>query len=297
MAKITAQMVAELRARTGAGMMDCKKALEEADGDISKAVDILRTKGIAKAEKRAGRAASEGRIVAVIAPDARSGAMIEVNSETDFVSRNDEFGALAQSLAEHVAADASLNANVASAAGTEGMSRPFTADPSKTVEEIVKAASAKTGENVVLRRFARLATDGVVGSYVHFNGKVAVLTEVTGANNDAARELARSVAEHIAAGVPKVPFGVTRDEVPADVVERERAIFVEQARQSGKPDNIVQKMVDGQINKYYAEVTLLDQPWVRDPNSTIKQLVELKSKEAGAPLAIRRFVRYQMGEE
>ncbi len=297
MAKITAQMVAELRARTGAGMMDCKKALEEADGDIARAVDILRTKGIAKAEKRAGRAASEGRIVAVIAADARSGAMIEVNSETDFVSRNDEFGALAQSLADHVAADTSLDANVATAAGAAGMSRPFTGDPTKTVEEAVKFASAKTGENVVLRRYARFATDGVIGSYVHFNGKVAVLTDVTGANNDAAKELARSVAEHIAAGVPKVPFGVTRDEVPADVVERERAIFVEQARQSGKPDNIVQKMVDGQINKYYAEVTLLDQPWVRDPNSTIKQLVELKSKEAGAPLTIRRFVRYQMGEE
>jgi elongation factor Ts len=132
---------------------------------------------------------------------------------------------------------------------------------------------------------------------VHFNGKVAVLVDVSGASNGPASELARSVAEHIAAGVPKVPFGVTRDEVPADVVERERAIIVEQARQSGKPDNIAQKMVEGQINKYYAEVTLLDQPWVRDPNSTIRQLVDLKSKEAGAPLTIRRFVRYQMGEE
>ncbi len=297
MATITAKDVAELRARTGAGMMDCKKALEEADGDIARAVDILRTKGMAKADKRAGRAASEGRIVAVIADDARTGAIIEVNSETDFVSRNEEFGALASSLAAHVLADTSLDGDVPSAAGHAGMQRPFTGDASKTVEEVVKAASAKTGENVVLRRFARFVTDGVVGSYVHFNGKVAVLVEVGGATNAAAKELARSVAEHVAAGVPKVPFGVTRDAVPADVVERERAIFVEQARQSGKPDNIVQKMVDGQINKFYAEVTLLDQPWVRDPNSTIKQLVDLTSKEAGAPLTIRRFVRYQMGEE
>ena len=297
MAKITTQMVADLRARTGAGMMDCKKALEEADGDIARAVDILRTKGIAKAEKRAGRAASEGRIVAVIAPDGRSGAMIEVNSETDFVSRNEEFGALAQSLATHVAADTSLDANVPNATDAPGMARPFADDPSRSVQDVITAASAKTGENVVLRRYARLVSDGVIGSYVHFNGKVAVLVDVSGASNGPASELARSVAEHIAAGVPKVPFGVTREEVPADVVERERAIFVEQARQSGKPDNIAQKMVEGQINKYYAEVTLLDQPWVRDPNSTIKQLVDLKSKEAGAPLTIRRFVRYQMGEE
>jgi elongation factor Ts len=278
-------------------MMDCKKALEEADGDIDRAVDILRTKGIAKAEKRAGRAASEGRIVAVISDDARTGAIIEVNSETDFVSRNEEFGALAQSIANHVFADTSLDDVVASAAGHAGMSAPFAGDSSRTLQDVVTAASAKTGENVVLRRFARFATDGVIGSYVHFNGKVAVLVEIGGATSDPARELARSVAEHIAAGVPKVPFGVTRDAVPADVVERERAIFVEQARQSGKPDNIVQKMVDGQVNKFYAEVTLLDQPWVREPNTTIKQLVEAKSKEAGAPLAIRRFVRYQMGEE
>jgi elongation factor Ts len=164
MAKITAQMVADLRARTGAGMMDCKKALEEADGDIARAVDILRTKGIAKAEKRAGRAASEGRIVAVIAPDGRSGGMIEVNSETDFVSRNEEFGALAQSLATHVAADWSLDANVPNATDAPGMTRPFAGDPSRSVQEVVTAASAKTGENVVLRRYARLVSDGVSGS-------------------------------------------------------------------------------------------------------------------------------------
>lgn len=297
MANITAKDVAELRARTGAGMMDCKKALEEADGDIAKAVDILRTKGIAKAEKRAGRAAAEGRIVAVVSNDAKTGAIIEVNSETDFVSRNEEFGALAQSLLDHVAADTSLNDNVPVAAGTPGMSKAFAGDPSRTVEDVVRAASAKTGENVVLRRFARFVTDGAIGTYVHFTGKVAALVDVGGANNEAARDLANTVAQHIAAGVPRVPYGVDRDSVPAEVIERERAIFVEQARQSGKPDNIVQKMVDGQVNKFYAEVTLLDQPWVRDPNSSIKQLVELKSKEAGASLTIKRFVRYQMGEE
>jgi elongation factor Ts len=294
---ITAKDVADLRARTGAGMMDCKKALEEAEGDITRAVELLRMKGIAKAEKRAGRQASEGRIMVRIADDARTGAMIEVNSETDFVARNDEFGAFADSLVAHVFADTSLDAAVANAADGQVLAQPFVGDRSKTVDDVVKAQSAKTGENVVFRRYARYASDGVVGSYLHFNGKVAVLVDVRGASGEAARELAKSVAEHVAAGVPRVPYGVTRADVPADFVEKERAIFTEQARQSGKPDNIVAKMVDGQINKLFAEAALMEQPWVRDPNVSIKQLAEQKSKEAGAPLSVRRFVRYQMGEE
>lgn len=294
---VTAKDVADLRARTGAGMMDCKKALEESAGDIQKAVELLRMKGIAKAEKRAGRTASEGRIVVKSADNGSVAAIIEVNSETDFVARNDEFGAFAQGIADHVFADASLDAAVAVAAEGSVPTQKYHADASKTVDEVVKEASAKTGENVVLRRYARLVSDGVVGSYVHFNGKVAVLVDVRGASGDAARELAKSVAEHVAAGVPRVPYGVTRDDVPAEFVAKEREIFTEQARQSGKPDNIIAKMVDGQVNKLYAEAALIEQPWVRDPNMTIKQLAEQKSKEAGATLSVRRFVRYQMGEE
>lgn len=294
---ITAKDVADLRARTGAGMMDCKKALEEADGDITRAIDILRTKGILKAEKRAGRAASEGRIVVKLADHGQTASIIEVNSETDFVARNDEFGTLAHSIAEHVFADSALDSAVHNAAESTMLGKAFHTDASKTVGDVVKEASAKTGENVVLRRFARFATDGVIGSYVHFNGKVAAVVDVTGGNNEYARELAKSVAEHIAAGVPRVPYGVTRDDVPADFVEKERAIFTETARQSGKPDNIIARMVDGQVNKLYAEAALMEQPWVRDPNVTIKFLVDLKSTEGGAPLKIRRFVRYQMGEE
>ncbi|MBK8249372.1 MAG: elongation factor Ts [Gemmatimonadetes bacterium] len=294
---VTAKDVADLRARTGAGMMDCKKALDESAGDIQKAVELLRMKGIAKAEKRAGRTASEGRIVVKSAENGSAAAIIEVNSETDFVARNDEFGAFAQGIADHVFADATLDAVVAVAAEGSVPAQKYHADASKTVDEVVKEASAKTGENVVLRRYARLVSDGVVGSYVHFNGKVAVLVDVRGSSGDAARELAKSVAEHVAAGVPRVPYGVTRDDVPAEFVAKEREIFTEQAKQSGKPDNIIAKMVDGQVNKLFAEAALIEQPWVRDPNMTIKQLAEQKSKEAGATLSVRRFVRYQMGEE
>ncbi|MBC7896379.1 MAG: elongation factor Ts [Cytophagaceae bacterium] len=294
---ITAKDVADLRARTGAGMMDCKKALEEADGDITRAIEILRTKGITKAEKRAGRSASEGRIVVKLADHGQTASIVEVNSETDFVARNDEFGTVAHSLAEHVFADSALDSAVHNAAESTLLGQAFHNDASQTVGDVVKAASARTGENVVLRRFARFATDGVIGHYVHFNGKVAAVVDVTGANNDAARELAKSVAEHIAAGVPRVPYGVTRDDVPKAFVDKEREIFAAQAKESGKPDNIIAKMVEGQVNKLYAEAALMEQEWVRDPNIRIRQLVEQKSKEGGAPLAIRRFVRYQMGEE
>ncbi|MCC6927553.1 MAG: elongation factor Ts [Gemmatimonadaceae bacterium] len=294
---ITAKDIAELRSRTGAGMMDCKKALEEAQGDMDKAIAILRTKGIAKAEKRAGRAASEGRIVAVAAPDGKSIALVEVNSETDFVSRNDEFGALAQQLAVQVHQDESLDEAVHVAGEGKLFAQPFHADTSKTVEEAVKAASAKTGENVVLRRYARYKTDGALGVYVHFNHKVAALVEITGGAGAAVEALAREVAEHVAAGVPRVAVAASREEVPAAFVASERAIFEAQAKESGKPDAIVQKMVDGRVAKLFGEIVLVEQPWVRDDSKTIQQRVDEVAKSVGAPLTVRRFVRFQMGEE
>ena len=294
---VPAKDVADLRARTGAGMMDCKKALEESNGDITRAIEILRTKGIAKAEKRAGRTASEGRIVVKIADDGQVASIVEVNSETDFVARNDEFAAIAHSLAEHVFDESGLDSAVHNAAEGTVLGQAFHRDASKTVQDVVQEASAKTGENVVLRRYARFVTDGVIGHYLHFTGKVAVVVDVAGASNDAARALANSVAEHVAAGVPRVPYGVRREDVPADFVEKERAIFTAQAKQSGKPENIVAKMVEGQVKKLYAEAALMEQEWVRDPSLTIQQLADQKSKEAGAELTIRRFVRYQMGEE
>ncbi|MGQ0539958.1 MAG: translation elongation factor Ts [Gemmatimonadaceae bacterium] len=288
MLTISAKDIQELRQRTGAGMLDCKKALEEAGGDLASAIEILRTKGIAKAEKRAGRTAAEGRIVNLFSADGSTGVLLELNSETDFVSRNADFGAAAESLAERLLGHAALNDSVRDPAG-DSFARQADAD--------VKAISAKTGENVVLRRFARFTTDGSLGSYVHHNGKVAVLAEVTGARHEAAVSLARSVAEHVAAGVPAVALAITREEIDPELLARERRIFAEQAKASGKPDNIVQKMVEGRVAKFYEEVVLLEQPWVRDDSKKIQALVDEKSKEAGARLTLRRFARFQMGEE
>jgi elongation factor Ts len=288
--------VTELRQRTGAGMMDCRNALAESSGDMDKAVENLRKRGIAKAEKRAGRVASEGRIIQLLAPDGKTGAMAEVNSETDFVARNDEFGALARSLTEQVLRDTTLDGAVRNAADGRLLAQPYHADPSKSVDEVVKAASGKTGENIVLRRYARLTSDGTLGTYVHHNGRVAVLVDVGGPRGDAAQELARRVAEHVA-GSPTVPQAVRRDEIPVEVVDRERRIFEEKARVDGKPDAIIPKIVEGQVRKFYADVTLLEQPWIRDESRTIQQLVDDQSRTAGGPLTIRRFVRYRMGEE
>lgn len=288
---ITAKDVAALRARTGAGMGDCKKALEETGGDIEQAIDLLRKKGIAKAEKRAGRAAAEGQIVAWVSDDASVGVMIELNSETDFVARNEEFVALAQQVAEHVAADTAIDGAVELSADPSPLGRPWKHDSSVTLGDVVKQAAGKTGENVSLRRVARYASTGAIGFYRHFNGKIAVLTEVAGAAGDAARSLANSVSEHVAAGVPVVPLAVRKEDVPADVVARERAIYADQAKESGKPEAIVEKMVAGRLEKYYKEVTLLEQPWVRDPEKTIGSLLKDVS---GA--TIRRFSRFQMGE-
>ena len=295
---ITAKEVAELRQRTGAGITDCKNALVEASGNMDKAVEILRTKGIAKAEKRAGRVASEGRIANLVSPDGKTGVLLELNSETDFVARNEEFGEVAQALARTLLADASIDTAVANGGEGSLMERPVDGDASgQTVAAAVKAASAKTGENVVLRRYARFTTDGTLGTYVHHNGRVAVMVDVRGATNQAATTVANQIAEHIAAGVPVVALAVSRSDVPADAVERERRIFEEQAKQSGKPENIIQKMVDGRVNKFFAEVALLEQPWVRDESRTIKQLLDEAGKQAGSPLSVQRFVRYRMGEE
>jgi elongation factor Ts len=291
--KPTAKDVQELRQRTGAGMMDCRNALTTANGDINLAIENLRKSGIAKAEKRAGRVASEGRIVCLIAPDGKSGAILELNSETDFVSRNEEFGAVADALGKALLADTAFDGIVADPSVGHFLQSPM---DGKTVADKVTETSARTGENVVLRRYARLTTDGTLGTYIHHNGRVAVIVEVTGPVGAPAQELAKTVAEHVAAGVPRVPEAVRREDVPTDLVEREHRIFSEKALAEGKPANIVDKVVEGQIRKFFAEVTLLEQPWVRDESRTIQQLVDEASKTAGGPLTVKRFVRYRMGE-
>ena len=291
MAAFTAKDVSSLRQRTGAGMMDCKKALEQNDGDIEKSVEWLRTKGIARAESRAGRAASEGKIVALTSPDGKTGVLVELNSETDFVARNEAFGQTAYQIANAVHDHKETDGVVANAEGSPIMAVAF--GDSANLAEALKMLTGTIGENIVLRRYAKLGGDGAVGSYVHHNGKVAALVELSGAHGEEAQKLASTIAEHIAAGVPTVPVSVNREDVPAELVDRERRIFSEQAAASGKPENIVQKMVEGRIDKFYKEVTLIDQPWVRDDSKTIRDLV----KGLGANVSIRRFARFQMGQE
>jgi len=276
--------------------MDCKKALEETGGNMDAAIDLLRKKGIAKAEKRADRAASEGQIVIELAPDGTMGAMIELNCETDFVGRNDEFVALAKQVAQHVAQDAKVDGLVTVGAEGAYLETPWAFDASRTIGEVVKAASAKTGEKVELRRIARFATAGLVGSYLHFNGKAGVLAEIVGGNGAEAAELGKHIAEHVAAGVPSVAVAVDQAGVDPAFIARERDIFVAQAVESGKPQAIAEKMVEGRIAKLLGEITLLGQPWVRDDKQTIKDLVAATAKAAGQPLAVTRFVRFKMGE-
>jgi elongation factor Ts len=291
MAAYTAKDVSELRQRTQAGMMDCKKALEENAGNMDAAVEWLRKKGIARGENRAGRTASEGKIVAQVSPDGKTGAIVELNSETDFVARNDVFGQTADRVARTLLADGKSDGVVKTTEGSPLMAARF--GDAATLADALKQFTGTIGENIVLRRYARFGGSGAVGAYVHHNGKVGTLVEISGLTGDAGQQLARTIAEHVTAGVPTVPVAVTRDDVPAELVDRERRIFSEQAAASGKPANIVEKMVGGRIDKYFKEVTLLDQPWVRDDSKTISQLV----KEAGPTVSIRRFARFQIGQE
>jgi elongation factor Ts len=291
MAAYTAKDVSTLRQRTQAGMMDCKKALEESAGDMEQAVEWLRKKGIARGENRAGRAASEGKVVAVASPDGKSGALVELNSETDFVARNDVFGQTAERIAATLLADASQDGTVANAEGSPLMSARF--GDAGTLQDHLKQFTGTIGENIVLRRYARFSGSGAVGSYVHHNGKVGAIVELAGVTGEAGQQLARTIAEHITAGVPTVPVAVNREDVSSELVDRERRIFSEQAAASGKPANIIEKMVSGRIDKYYKEVTLLDQPWVRDDSKSIADLV----KAAGNGASIRRFARFQIGQE
>ena len=284
----TAKDVQELRQRTGAGMMDCKKALEENNGDLQAAVDFLRKKGIAKADKRVGKSTNEGVVRAEIAENGSTGVLVEVNCETDFVARNSDFQGIAKQVADQA---------LATPAATDAAALMTSSMHGQTVEEFVKETSAKMGEAVNVRRVARFDTpNGVVGSYVHFNGKIGVLVEVEaeGKKDEALTTLARTLAEHIAAAAP---VGGDRDTVPADVVERERAIFVDQVRASGKPEAMIDKIVSGKIEAYYKDVALLHQAWIREPKTSIQQVVDQAGKQVGAKVTVKRFARFQLGQE
>jgi len=282
---ISPKDVSELRARTGAGMMDCKRALEEAGGNMEKASEILRKKGIAKAEKRAGRVAAEGLVVIELADDNTSGAMIELNCETDFVARNEDFGRVARELAQHVARHAPEGVG----SGEQLFSQSFEGKSGRTVNDVITDLSAKSGEAVQFRRWARFRRhDGVVGAYIHHNNQVGVLVEVRGATGSAAHEIAKDVALHVSFADP---IAIRPQDVPAELVERERRIAEEQVAEEGKPENIRGKIVEGKVRKFLSARSLLEQPFVRDESKTVGQHLK------GAPGAtVERFARFKVGE-
>ena len=274
MAQITAAIVKELRERTGAGMMDCKKALVATEGDMEKAIDFLREKGRSQAAKKAGRVAAEGAVVAYVTEDGKTGAIVEVNCETDFVGKNENFQALAKSIAELIVKTNPADVDALLASEMDG----------KTVKDVVTEAIAKIGENISVRRFVRYeSAEGKVYSYIHGGGKIGVLVDMKGGD----AELGKDIAMQVAAANPQF---LNRNEVPDSELEHEKDILTEQARNEGKPENIIAKMVMGRINKYYKEVCLVDQEFIRDGDLTISKL--LKSKNAD----VARFARFQLGE-
>jgi len=284
---ITAKMVAELRARTGAGMMDCKAALEEAAGDMDKAVEILRKKGMAKADKRSDRSASQGLIVIESSPSGREAAMIELNCETDFVAKNQDFVGLARDLAKHVLHQAPLGVHPGSAIE----SQPFRGG---TVAEAVKEVSGKTGEAMALKRVARFhAAEGTVGHYLHHNAQSGSLVELDGVRGEAVTALARDLALHVTSADP---LGVSEADIPAATLATERRIAEEQVAQEGKPENIRAKIVEGKLRKFVAERTLLGQPFVKDDSKSVGDLVKEVAKQAGGALTVTRLARFKVGE-
>ena len=287
---ITASLVKELRDKTNAGMMDCKKALTETNGDLQAAIDYLRKKGIAKAAGKADREATEGIIAARLSADGRTGILIEVNCETDFVSRNDNFVAFVDKIADTLAASDAKTLEEALQVKAGDL----------TIEDFVKSKVIELGENMQLRKFERLEVggNGAIAQYIHMGGKVGVLVEVNaGQGETAAREefqsLIKDVTLHIAAANPK---GLAREDISADVIEKEKEIFRVQLADEGKPAEMIEKILMGKLGRFYAENCLLEQAFVKDPDTTIKKLVEATSKALGDTLAIRRFVRFGLGE-
>ncbi len=265
MAEITAGMVKALRELTGLGMMECKKALSETDGDMKAAEDLLRIKSGAKASKAAGRVTAEGMIGAFVSADKKSGALVELNCETDFVAKNQDFVDFAKALAELVSKTGLTD--VAALSGSE-------MDGGKTVEALRQALVMKLGENISVRRMVRFQTQGQLACYLH-GSKIGVLVDYAGADE----ALGKDIAMHIAASKPVC---VSKDEVPAELLAKEREIYTAQAAESGKPANIVEKMVDGRMAKYLAEITLLGQPFVKNPDQTVEKLLAARKAKVNA---------------
>lgn len=289
---ITASMVKELREMTGAGMMDCKKALNETNGDMDAAIEYLRKNGQAKAEKKAGRIAAEGLVMAVVKDD-KAASIVEVNSETDFVAKNEQFQ-------EYVAAVANQALNSDAADMDTFMAETWAEDASMTVKDALVAKIAVIGENLNIRRFEKITTDGCVVSYIHGGGRIGILLEAdTDVVNDEIKTCLKNVAMQVAAMSPKY---VSRDEIPQEYMDHEKEIQMSVALKENaesskpKPDNIIEKMVIGRLNKEMKEICLLDQAYVQDGDLTVAQYVEKVAKANGANVTVKKFIRFETGE-
>ena len=283
---ISASDVKKLRDQTGAGMMDCKNALEEANGNFEEAVTILRKKGLASAAKKAGRTTSEGLIGHSLVPDHQAGVLVEVNCESDFVARTDDF----QQLVKDVLADIEKAGDRATDAWLK--------DPTGPVQQRVAAAIGKMGENMAVPRFVRYAGQGYVGQYIHMGGKIGVQVEFAGLTPDLAKReefttLVKEIAMQIAAASPQF---VSREAIPAETLGKEREIYRSQMQDSGKPANVIDKIVEGKLGSYYSQFVLPDQPSIRDPKMSVKDVLSAASKSLGAPVTITRFARLKVGE-
>ena len=290
---ITASMVKDLREQTGAGMMDCKKALTETDGDFDKAVEFLREKGLATAQKKAGRIAAEGIVATTIKDDDKTAAIVEVNAETDFVAKNEVFQTYVKEVVEQIS-------NSDAADVDTFKTEPWALDTSITVADKHAAMIAKIGENMNIRRFEKIVSaDGIVVSYIHAGGKIGVLVEAaTDNNSDAVKEALKNVAMQIAALNPKY---VSTADVPDDYKEHEKEILIAQAKNdpknANKPENIIEKMIEGRLNKELKEVCLLEQEYVKAENKeTVAKYLEAVSKEVGSTITLKKFVRFETGE-
>jgi len=286
-------MVKTLRETTGAGVLDCKKALEAADGDFEKAVAYLREKGLAAAAKKASREAKDGLVNVLVDEPGRLGAIVEVNCETDFVARTEDFRTFVEAVVRQVAQESDVPDVPAL------LERPFIGDTSITVGQRLTELIAKLGENMVLRRFARMERDGsgLIEGYVHPGSRIGVLVHVSAgseevADSSAFRELVHDLALQVAAARPEY---ISPDDVPESVVEAERTIYWTQVAEDKKPDHIKERIVSGRLDKWLEEICLLRQPFVKDGNLTVGELIRQRSREWGAPLTIERFIRYELG--
>ena len=290
---ITASMVKELREMTGVGMLDCKKALAETDGDMEKAVEYLREKGLAASEKKAGRIASEGLCLSYLTDDKKTGVVVEVNSETDFVAKNPVFREYVLQVAEQIAGSQAADVDAL-------LTEAWKFDSSLTVAEALSSKVAVIGENLKIRRFEKyeLKEAGTIVSYIHGGGRIGVMIELACDNaTEAVEEMGKNIAMQVAALNPQF---ISVDDVPAEFVAKEKEIRTQQAmndpKNASKPANIIEKMIDGRLNKEMKEICLVEQPYVKDGDLTVKKYIESVAKEAGAPISIKRMVRFETGE-